>query len=69
MTGSPLNFSPSDELQGAFVAWRRVQVRQLFRLALEALLYWILRQIKDEPGTTSALVEAFLGQILTGPPM
>ena len=63
MTGSLLNFAPSDELQDAVVAWRRVQVRQLFRLALEALLYWILRQIEGEPRTTSALVEALLGQI------
>jgi hypothetical protein len=32
MTGVPSNFSPPAELLGSLAAWRRVQIRQLFRL-------------------------------------
>ena len=38
MAGQPTNFVPATRVQSAAEAWRRVQVRQLFRLALEALL-------------------------------
>src|SRR5262249_3500109 len=38
MAGAPSNFVPPAHLSGALEAWRRVQVRQLFRLSLEALL-------------------------------
>jgi hypothetical protein len=34
MTGIPFNFSPPAELVGSLAAWRRVQIRQLFRLTL-----------------------------------
>lgn len=37
------------------VAWRRLQVRQAFRLALEALLEWLVREIADGTLTTAEL--------------
>jgi hypothetical protein len=63
MTGAPTNFFPRSDLIGAFEAWRRIQVRQLFRLSLEALFYWIIWQIEDGPRSTEVLVKAFLDQV------
>jgi hypothetical protein len=62
MAGAPSNFVPRTDLHDAFEAWRRIQVRQLFRLSLEALFYWTVLQIEDGPLPTEALVGAFLGQ-------
>jgi hypothetical protein len=39
LAGMPSNFAPPPSLDGAREAWRRVQVRQLFRLSLEAIHY------------------------------
>jgi hypothetical protein len=44
-------------------AWRTVQVRQLFRLSLEALLHWTLAVVGGTPKTTEALVGSFLDQV------
>jgi len=62
MAGAPSNFVPPPDLDGAFEAWRRIQVRQLFRLSLEALLYWTICQIEEGPRSTEALVGTFLAQ-------
>jgi hypothetical protein len=62
MAGPPSNFVPAADLDGAFGAWRRIQVRQLFRLTLEALFYWTVLQIEGAPRSTEALVGAFLDQ-------
>ena len=62
MAGRPTNFVPSTRVQGAAEAWRRVQVRQLFRLAREALLYWIILEIGKGPKPTEVLVTDFLAQ-------
>ena len=62
MAGAPSNFVPRADLLGSFEAWRRLQVRQLFRLVLEAFLYWTIGQIESGPRTTDALVEAFIDQ-------
>jgi hypothetical protein len=67
MAGRPTNFVPSTRVQGAAEAWRRVQVRQLFRLALEALLYWIIQEIGKGPKPTEALVTDFLSQCTARP--
>ena len=64
MTGVPSNFSPPDELLGSLAAWRRVQIRQLFRLALEALFYWIFLEIEDGAQRTQTLANSFLAQAL-----
>ncbi len=65
MAGRPTNFVPPAETRDTAVAWRRVQVRQLFRLSLEALLYWLILQIEDGSKTTRALVTNFLAQCTT----
>ena len=62
MAGAPSNFVPPADLNDAFVAWRRIQVRQLFRLSLEGLFYWTVLQIEEGPMSTEALVGAFLDQ-------
>jgi hypothetical protein len=62
MAGPPSKFVPRSDLAGAFEAWRRIQVRQLFRLSLEALFYWIMWQVEEGPLSTEALVGAFLDQ-------
>lgn len=41
-------------------AWRRVQTRQLFRLALEGMFHWIIGQLLDGPLPSEALAKAFL---------
>jgi hypothetical protein len=62
MTGVPSNFSPPAELLGSLGAWRRVQIRQLFRLALEALFYWIFLEIEDGAQPTQTLANSFLAR-------
>jgi len=66
MAGAPSNFIPSNDQQTSFQAWRRTQIRQLFRLGLEALLYWIIRRVQGGPRSSDALVHAFLKE--TGRP-
>ncbi len=52
---------PRPEIQTAARAWRTVQVRQAFRLALEAFLHWILRHLGAGPRTTAEyLAEIFV---------
>ena len=60
MAGHPSPFKPSSELETISGAWRRVQVRQLFRLSLEAIFYWLLKEIEFGRRTTSELVDTFL---------
>lgn len=48
--------------------WNQIQVRQLFRLALESLLYWLRSVLADGPRTTSELVELFLDRSDTSAP-
>jgi len=63
MSGPPATFFPRVELLPSVAAWRRVQIRQLFRYSLESLLYWILFQLTDGPKSTSALAKAFIEQV------
>ncbi len=54
---------------GTAEAWRRVQTRQLFRLALEGMFHWTISKLLDGPLDTIALAMAFLteaGQANTG---
>ncbi len=60
MAGTPSSFVAPDGLADAQAIWRKVQVRQLFRLALEALLYWASSQLKDGARTTDFLVARFI---------
>lgn len=41
-------------------AWRRLQLRQLFRLTLEALFFWILNELADGPRSSEKLSERFI---------
>jgi hypothetical protein len=60
MCGAPTNFNPSLDLQPFEQAWRTLQIRQVFRLVLEALFHWTVLQLDDGPKTTKALVRLFL---------
>lgn len=63
MSGPPTRFVAPVAIQSTAEAWRSVQVRQAFRLALESLLYWILRRLDERPMTTVALVERFVDAV------
>jgi hypothetical protein len=63
MTGLPSRFTPEERLCRTRDAWRLVQVRQLFRLSMEGLLFWIIRQLDGRPNSTAALVRIFLERI------
>ncbi|MDF0546069.1 septum formation inhibitor-activating ATPase [Sphingobium sp. H39-3-25] len=43
--------------------WRAVQIRQLFRLALEGLFFWTIGALLPGPLTTAQLVRAFLDSL------
>ena len=62
MSGLPTTFAPPTHLEVTAKAWRVLQVRQVFRLALESLFHWVLLKLRAEPMMTSALVESFLGE-------
>ena len=63
MTGAPAPFTPETELVDIRDAWRRLQVRQLFRLSLESLFYWMMLNLEGPPRPIDALVSDFLGQV------
>lgn len=67
MTGPPSDFIPPEHLLNIWQAWRRIEVRQLFRLSLEALLYWTIATLEEKPKGTEALVDVFLGQVAPSP--
>ena len=64
MAGVPSTFHPGAELLEVSEAWRRLQIRQLFRLSLEALFYWMLDNLQGNPRSIDALVLDFLKQTL-----
>ncbi len=61
MCGAPTNFRPR-MLEGTIQAWRTMQNRQAFRLALESLFYWVLVQLEDRSATTATLAQRFLSK-------
>jgi hypothetical protein len=63
MAGPPSDFTPPEHHLGIRDAWRRVQVRQLFRLSLEALFYWMIRNLEGPPLSIGSLVSGFLVQV------
>ncbi len=62
LCGMPCEFVPSSQLREVTVYWRMLQMRQLFRLALEALLHWSPVMVSEKPQHTSQLVQQFLRQ-------
>lgn len=65
MCGQPLNSTPAGHpaTEKALVAWRRMQVRQAFRLSLEALFHWMVGTLEAGPRSTDSLVSAFQAQV------
>lgn len=47
----------------AAAEWRAVQVRQVFRLTLEALFHWFVEQLGDGPMHTGSVADAFLDEL------
>lgn len=42
------------------IVWRGIQARQLFRITLEALLYWATVEVSDRPATVERMASRFL---------
>ncbi len=63
MTGPPSEFDPPDGLLDVRYRWRRLQVRQLFRLSLEAFFYWTMRELDGPKRSIESLVDAFLQRV------
>lgn len=64
MAGESAVFTPTPDLLEIRDTWRRVQVRQLFRLSLESLFYWMMLNLKGPPRPIEVLVADFLGQLV-----
>jgi len=62
LCGAPSLFRPSVALADVPRRWRLVQMRQLFRLSLEALLHWTSLSLADGPLQTEQLVAQLLEQ-------
>lgn len=62
MSGAPSPVVPPAHLLDIRDAWRRVQVRQLFRLSLEMLHYWMMMRLEDEPQSMDSLLKGFLDE-------
>lgn len=45
-------------------AWRRLQIRQLFRLSLEGLFHWLQRELQGAPVATAELSQRFIDRAL-----
>lgn len=64
MASDPRVWSRDNSVSNAAKSWRRVQVRQLFRLALESLFYWITMALRDGPVGSKGLAAMFVKQAL-----
>lgn len=63
MTGPPSEFEPPDRLLDVRYKWRHLQVRQLFRLSLEAFFYWTICELDGPKRSIESLVDAFLQRV------
>jgi hypothetical protein len=63
IAGAPSDFIPPADLVEIRDAWRRVQMRQLFRLSMEALLHWTIMKLGDRTLASDALVAAFIAEV------
>jgi hypothetical protein len=66
MAGPPAKFVPPKHLEKTWQDFRRLQMRQLFRLALEALFWWTLGDLESRPKEIEAIVHDFLKQLPGG---
>ena len=62
MAGAPTKFAPPAELDDVSKAWRSIQIRQLFRLSLEATLFWMVRKLEIGPQSIGDIVDAFVSE-------
>jgi hypothetical protein len=60
LCGQPSQFVPNIDLIDVTDSWRALQMRQLFRLALEALLHWTTMIVSEKPRHTAKLADMFL---------
>ena len=59
MADMPDTWLDGEELTSTALAWRRLQIRQLFRLALESTFYWLLGILEGEPKSSRSLGALF----------
>ena len=67
MTGPPSEFKPPDYLLDIRNKWRLLQVRQLFRLSLEAFFFWTMRELDGPKQSIDSLVNDFLDRVPRAP--
>lgn len=67
MAGPPSRLTTPAELLPVQERWRTLQIRQLFRFSLEALLFWIMNHVSETAASTSALVTAFADDLRKSP--
>lgn len=63
MADRPDEWGDPESCPAAAAEWRAVQVRQVFRLTLEALFYWFVEQLGDGSMHTSSVAAAFLNEL------
>ena len=63
MTGPPSEFEPPDQLLDVRNKWRLLQVRQLFRLSLEAFFFWTVLELDGPKRSIDSLVNEFLDRV------
>ena len=63
MTGLPFEFEPLNHLLNVRDKWRLLQVRQLFRLSLEAFFFWTMRELDGPKRSIDSLVNEFLDRV------
>lgn len=63
MTGPPSEFEPPHRLLSVRNKWRLLQVRQLFRLSLEAFFFWTMRELDGRRRSIDSLVREFLHRV------
>ena len=63
MTGLPSGFEPPDQLLDVRYKWRLLQVRQLFRLSLEAFFFWTVLELDGPKRSIDSLVNEFLDRV------
>jgi hypothetical protein len=62
MAGPPSRLKVRDGQAATVANWRRVQCRQLFRLSLETIFYWVTLQLGAGPLSSHGLVTRFMKQ-------
>ncbi|MCK1333283.1 septum formation inhibitor-activating ATPase [Bradyrhizobium sp. CW9] len=64
MAGPPSRLRGPDTKLATVANWRRVQCRQLFRLCLETVFFWVTLQLGNGPMSSQRLVSRFMKQAI-----